>query len=33
MLEEVVWAVLNLNAINKLIGNSSGESDNYEFVF
>jgi hypothetical protein len=33
MLEEVVCAVLNLNAINELIGYAPGESDNYEFIF
>jgi hypothetical protein len=33
MLEEVVWAVLNLNAINELISYAPGESDNYEFIF
>jgi hypothetical protein len=33
MLEEVVCAVLNLHAINKLVVHSPGESDNYEFIF
>jgi hypothetical protein len=33
MLEEVVWAVYDFDAINKLVILSPGEPDNYNFVF